>query len=211
MGKLVWIFIGFVSLATNAGVFDVKKGQTKAITCVGCHGVSGDSVVPAFPKLAGQNRNYLLKQLQDFKSGKRVDALMAGVVATLTQADMENLAAYYMQQIPTKGVSSKSKNIVLGKNIYRGGKQETSVMACIACHGPNGKGIPLAGFPALASQHVSYTIKQLKDFRQDSINMQTGSTNLSRTNDFEGVMINFTKSLTNTEIEAVAAYIATLH
>ena len=108
-------------------------------------------------------------------------------------------------------MAKKDANIALGQKIYRGGKKETGVTACIACHGPQGKGIPAAGFPALSSQHAAYVSKQLKLFRQDSINAQTGVSNPSRTNDYEGMMINFTKSLTNAEIDAVSEYIAGLH
>lgn len=212
MNKIAVVFIWIISLTqvTIANAVSIEKGQTKASTCVACHGINGNSIVPSFPKLAGQNQSYLLKQLQDFKSGNRVDVLMQGIAAPLTNADMENLSVYYAAQTPVAGKMQTDKNIILGEKIYRGGKKATNVTACIACHGPKGKGIPSAGFPALASQHSAYTIKQLKEFRQDSINMQTGSTKPSRTNDFEGVMINFTKSLTNAEIEAVANYIANL-
>ncbi|MBE8189675.1 MAG: cytochrome c4 [Candidatus Thioglobus sp.] len=190
---------------------DVAKGKAKAQTCIGCHGVGGNSVVPNFPKLAGQNQGYLLKQLQDFKSGNRFDAVMKGIVTPLTDADMNNLAAYYAQQTPINSPVKRSDDFVLGQSIYRGGKKNDGVTACIACHGPRGKGIPSANFPALSAQHSAYVIKQLKDFRQHSINEQTGDSKPSRTNDFEGVMINFIKSLTNVEINAVARYIAGLH
>lgn len=212
MNKLVRIFV--VALAMfSTYVFasgDVAQGKIKAALCIACHGVGGNSVVPTFPKLAGQNENYLLKQLLDFKSGARVNPIMMSSVATLTEADMENLSAYYAQQVITPEAIQENENLALGERIYRGGKKDTGVTACVACHGPQGMGIPSAGFPVLASQHIAYTIKQLKDFRQDSINLQTGADKPSRANDYEGVMINFTKSLTNTEIEAVAAYIANL-
>ncbi len=212
MNKLICIFATAITLISTQtfALGNVAEGKAKAITCIGCHGVGGNSVVPAFPKLAGQNEDYLLKQLQDFKSGARVDAIMLSIVAPLSDADMANLAAYYAAQKTTIGTTKEGANIALGQSIYRGGKKASNVTACIACHGPQGKGIPSAGFPALASQHASYIVKQLKDFRQDSINMQTGDTKPSRANDFEGVMINFTKSLTNAEIDAVAQYIAGL-
>jgi cytochrome c553 len=213
MNKLVLIFTAVLALASThtLAAGDAALGQAKAATCIGCHGVNGNSVVPSFPKLAGQSEGYLLKQLQDFKSGARVDGMMAGIVAPLTDADMANLAAYYATQTVSQGVAKKDANIALGEKIYRGGKKETSVTACIACHGPQGSGIPAAGFPALSSQHSAYVSKQLKLFRQDSINAQTGVSNPSRANDFEGMMINFTKSLTNAEIDAVSEYIAGLH
>ena len=213
MNKLALIFTAtLILISTNTfAVGDAALGQAKAVTCIGCHGVNGNSMVPSFPKLAGQSEIYLLKQLQDFKSGARIDGMMTGMVAPLTDADMANLAAYYAAQSVSKGVAKKDANIALGQKIYRGGKKETNVTACIACHGPQGKGIPSAGFPALSSQHAAYVSKQLKLFRQDSINAQTGVSNPSRANDYEGMMINFTKSLTNAEIDAVSEYIAGLH
>ncbi|SMN10862.1 Cytochrome c4 [uncultured Candidatus Thioglobus sp.] len=213
MNKLALIFTTILILLSThtfaAG--DVAKGKIKSVACIGCHGVDGNVVVPTFPKLAGQNEGYLLKQLKDFKSGERVDAIMLGVVAALTEADMENLSAYYAAQNLTKNGVNSNINLELGKKIYRGGKKSTNVTACIACHGPRGRGIPSAGFPALSSQHAAYVAKQLRAFRQHSINVQTGSGKPSRTNDYEGMMINFTKSLTNKEIDAVAAYISGLH
>ncbi len=212
MNKLPFIFATAMTLTSiqTFAVGDVVKGQAKAVTCIGCHGVNGNSVVPSFPKLAGQNEGYLLKQLQDFKSGARIDAIMAGIVTSLSDTDMANLAAYYAEQTPVNVAAQTSASIALGESIYRGGKKNPSVTACIACHGPQGKGIPLAGFPSLFGQHAAYTIKQLKEFRQHSINQQTGDNQPSRANDFEGVMINFSKSLTNAEIDAVARYIAEL-
>ncbi|HIM95790.1 MAG TPA: cytochrome c4 [Gammaproteobacteria bacterium] len=213
MNKLLLIFTTtLVLISTHTfAAGNAALGQVKAATCIGCHGVNGNSMVPSFPKLAGQSEGYLLKQLQDFKSGARVDGMMTGIVAPLEGADMANLAAYYAAQTVSQGVAKKDANIALGQKIYRGGKKETSVIACIACHGPQGKGIPSAGFPALSSQHAVYTAKQLKAFRQDSINAQTGVNKPSRANDYEGMMINFTKSLTNVEIDAVSEYIAGLH
>lgn len=212
MNKLHSIFIAamaVISIQTFAA--DAVRGQAKAVTCIGCHGVNGNSVVPNFPKLAGQNEDYLLKQLKDFKSGNRFDAIMKGIVAPLSDTDMADLSAYYSQQKLTNNTVKQGANFALGESIYRGGKKNSGVTACIACHGIQGKGIPSAGFPVLSLQHAAYIAKQLKDFRQHSINQQTGEKKPSRTNDIEGMMINFSKSLTNTEIDAVSQYISGLH
>lgn len=213
MNKLALIFTLTLALISTQSFAkgDVAKGKAKSVTCIGCHGVDGNSFVPAFPKIAGQNEDYLLKQLKEFKAGTRVDSIMTGIAAPLTAVDIANLAAYYVSQKLAKNVTNPSANIALGQEIYRGGKKSTGVTACIACHGPKGKGIPSAGFPALAAQHAMYTAKQLKLFRQYSINAQTGESKPSRANDYEGMMINFTKSLTNKEIDAVSAYISTLY
>jgi len=212
MNKLALIFtltlalISTQSLATG----DVAQGKAKSVTCIGCHGVNGNSIAPTFPKIAGQNEDYIIKQLKEFKTGSRVDTIMAGIVASLTDTDIANLAAYYASQKVSSGMSATGDTFALGQEIYRGGKKSTGVTACIACHGPRGQGVPSAGFPALTSQHSMYIAKQLKLFRQYSINLQTGENKPSRTNDYEGMMINFTKSLTNQEIDAVSAYISGL-
>ncbi len=213
MNKLTLVFSAVLALVSThtLAVGDVALGQAKAATCIGCHGVNGNSMIPNFPKLAGQSEAYLLKQLREFKNHDRTDATMAGMVAPLTDADMKNISAYYAAQAVTPGTPKPGANIALGEKIYRGGKKDTGVTACIACHGPQGKGVPAAGFPVLSSQHAVYVAKQLKLFRQDSINAQTGANEPSRANDYEGMMINFTKSLTNEEIDAVSEYIAGLH
>jgi cytochrome c553 len=213
MNKLALIFataLALVSTHTFAAG-DAAKGKAKSATCTACHGANGNSMVPNFPKLAGQGENYLFKQLKDFKSNQRQDGLMAGIVAVLTPEDMADLSAHFSKQTIAQGVASKTANIALGEKLYRGGDKSRGIAACMACHGPQGAGIPSAGFPALASQHVAYTTKQLKDFRQVSINAQTDAKAPARTNDDRNMMIAFTKGLTNAEIDALAQYIAGLH
>ena len=213
MNKSALIFIAalaFVSTHTFAAG-DTAKGKAQSATCMACHGATGNSMVPNFPKIAGQGEVYVLKQLKDFKSGDRKDALMAGIVAALSEDDMANLAAHFSKQSVTQGVASKAANIALGEKLYRGGDKSRGITACIACHGPKGAGVPSAGFPALASQHAAYTAKQLKDFRQVSINLQTEAKTPARMNDDRKMMVALTKSLNNTEIEALAQYIAGLH
>lgn len=211
MNKLALIFTMALTLVVaQSFAADITKGKTKTAACVSCHGVDGNTIVPTFPKLAGQSESYLLKQLKDFKSGDRADAVMNGIAMPLIEKDMADMSAYYAAQKVSKGTAIQGANLELGEKIYRGGNKEIGVTACIACHGPAGKGIPSAGFPALAAQHSVYTVKQLKAFRQHSINAQIGTVKPSRTNDYEGMMINFTKSLTNAEIDAVVAYISNL-
>jgi len=210
MNKLIFLFFIVFSSTINASG-DVALGESKSQPCVGCHGPQGNSFIPGFPKLAGQGAGYLVKQLKDFKSGVRSDPIMAGQVALLSEEDMADIAIYYSVQQISQGFAKNDANIELGQNIYRGGKKDTQVTACIACHGPQGLGIPSAKFPSLASQHAMYLVKQLQAFRQDTLNEQTGGSAASRANDYEGMMINFTKSLTNTEIEAISQYLAGLH
>ena len=213
MNKLALIFTAALALiSTNTiSAGDAAKGEVLSATCIACHGVNGNSMVPTFPKLAGQGEGYIFKQLKDFKASERKDALMAGIVAGLSAGNMADLAAYFSKQTVSQGVASKTTNIALGERLYRGGDKTRGITACIACHGPKGAGIPSADFPALASQHAAYTAKQLKDFRQVSINAQTDSKAPSRTNDARKMMTVFTKDLTNAEIDALAQYVAGLH
>ena len=200
----------FASLSSSIiAAGDPEAGQTKSATCMGCHGLAGNSTIATFPKLAGQGEAYLLKQLQNFKSGERNNAMMAGVASLLSEQDMMDIAAYYsIQTISENSAKGDAETIELGRKIYVGGKMETQTTACIACHGPKGLGIPTAGFPALSAQHANYTTAQLKAFRQYSINEQTGSDDVSRANE---MMVNVAKGLTTVEIEALAQYIAGLH
>ncbi|MBT3854498.1 MAG: cytochrome c4 [Thiotrichales bacterium] len=186
-----------------------EAGQAKSATCMGCHGLAGNSTIPNFPKLAGQGKAYIVKQLQYFKSGERGNAMMAGVALSLSDQDMEDVAAYYsIQTISENSAKGSEEMIELGRKIYVGGKMDTQTTACIACHGPKGKGIPTAGFPAVAAQHADYTASQLKAFRQYSINQQTDSDGVERVNE---MMNNVAMGLTNEEIDALSQYIAGLH
>ena len=201
------LLASFSSSIIAAG--DAEAGQTKSATCMGCHGLAGNSEIASFPKLAGQGEAYLLKQLQNFKSGERNNAIMAGVVFLISEQNFMDLAAYYsIQTISENSAKGDAKTIELGRKIYVGGKMDTQTTACIACHGPKGLGIPTAGFPSLSAQHADYIAVQLKAFRQYSINEQTGSDDVSRTNE---MMVNVAKGLTTVEIEALAQYIAGLH
>jgi cytochrome c553 len=211
--KFLTITLLFISSFAFATEFTGKAsaGKTKSTTCTACHGTDGNSMAPNFPKIAGQGALYTYKQLQDFKSGARKDATMAGMVAALSDQDMQDLAAYYAGQTTKANVAKASdEQLALGKKIYIGGKADGTT-ACIACHGPKGNGIPVAKFPQISKQHATYTTKQLKDFRQVAINAQTASNTASRSNDYEAMMQNVAKNLTNAEIEALAQYIAGLH
>jgi cytochrome c553 len=175
---------------------DVKSGQEKSAMCVACHGADGNSVVPMYPKLAGQSANYLAKQLADFKSGARVDPVMVGMVAGLSSADMDDLAAYYAVQTPSKGSDETSK---IGKKLYFGGDANKGITACIACHGVNGKGMAQAGFPSVAGQNTDYLKKQLTTFRDGS-----------RGNDNNSIMRNIAIKLSDSEIDELVKYMSSL-
>lgn len=153
---------GFAASATAAG--DAAKAAEMAKTvCAACHGVDGNSPAPTFPKLAGQSADYLVKQLKNFKSGERNNAVMAPMVAALTEEDMQNLAAYFASQKAQGGAAVSNGKGSLGEKIYRAGIAANKVPACAACHGPAGAGLP-ARFPKLSGQHAEYTLAQMKAF-----------------------------------------------
>jgi cytochrome c553 len=144
---------------------DLAKGQAIATqVCAACHLTDGNRGAPANPILAGQHPEYLVKQLQEFKSGKRKNAIMAGFAATLSDDDMRHVAAFYSRVVPKPGAARSKDTLRLGERIWRGGITEKAVPACAGCHGPTGKGIP-AQYPRLAGQHADYTEAQMIAFR----------------------------------------------
>ena len=174
---------------------DLAAGKTKAETvCAGCHGVDGNSPVVTYPKLAGQNASYLVKQLQEFKSGGRQDPIMMGMAAALTDEDMENVSAFYASQKSNGGAAAADK-VALGERIYRGGIGDKGVAACTACHGPTGSGISTSGFPAVSGQHAAYVETQLNNFAEGK-----------RANDPNRMMRDIASKLSKDEIAAVAQY-----
>ncbi len=187
--------ISCIAAAPALSAGDAAAGKTKAATCAGCHGADGNSPAPNFPKLAGQHASYILKQLQDFKSGKRKDATMTAMVAPLSDQDMENLAAYFSSQKVKPGKTAEDK-LELGQMVYRAGNASSGVAACAACHSPTGSGNPQAKFPALKGQHAQYVVKQLKDFRSGT-----------RSNDPGSMMRGVAAKMSDAEIEAVAQYV----
>lgn len=188
---------GASALAHAAG--DAKAGQQRAQMCQGCHGADGNSLIPMYPKIAGQNAQYLVKQLKEFKSGARKDPVMSPMAMPLSDADMQNIAAYYAGVAPKPGIAVGGDDVIaLGKKIYRGGNAKTGVSACMSCHGPSGHGIP-PRFPRVSGQHASYSEKQLMQFK-----------NSARAND-EGVMTRIAFRMSEAEIKAVSQYMAGLH
>ena len=178
---------------------DAGAGQAKSALCGSCHGVDGNSPLAMNPKLAGQNARYMVKQLQDFKSGARAGAIMASMVLSLSDQDMEDISAWYSSQQPTiQGADPES--IELAERLYRAGNAEIAVAACSACHSPTGKGNAPAGFPSLSGQHAEYTLQQLKDFRSGV-----------RQNDGSEMMRTVVERLTDKELEALASYVSGLN
>ncbi len=120
---------------------DATAGQAKAAACGACHGMDGNSTDPQYPKLAGQNEQYIVAQLMRFKSGLRQNAIMSGMAGTLSPQDMHDIAAYFAKQKRLPGVADE-KLAGAGEKIYRQGDPDRNIPACMACHGPDGAGNP---------------------------------------------------------------------
>lgn len=176
---------------------DLVKGEASfTAVCAACHSADGNSVIPVNPKLAQQHPEYLVKQLQEFKSGKRANAIMTGMAAALSDQDMLNVA-YWLNTKAAKPGFAKDKELVsLGERIYRGGIADRQVPACAGCHSPNGAGIP-AQFPRLGGQHADYAVAQLTAFRDGT-----------RKNSLQ--MTGVAAKMNDREIKAVADYVAGL-
>ena len=202
--KLIASLIGAAALAAlslsahaQAVKPDLGKGAASfGQVCAACHAADGNSVIGANPKLAGQHPEYLVKQLTEFKSGKRANAVMSGMAAALSDEDMRNIGFWLASQKPTPGAAKDKDLVALGERIYRGGIADRQIAACAGCHSPNGAGIP-AQYPRLAGQHAEYTSTQLKSFRSGE-----------RKNSAQ--MTGIAGYLTDKEITAVSDYIAGL-
>jgi len=176
---------------------DLAKGAASyGQVCVACHAADGNSTTPENPKLAQQHPEYLIKQLQEFKSGKRDNAVMKGFASALSDDDMRNIAYWLADQKAKAGAATDKDLVRLGERIYRGGIADRQIAACAGCHSPNGAGIP-AQYPRIAGQHATYTEAQLRAFR-DGV----------RKNHIQ--MTGVTAKMNDREIKAVADYVAGL-
>ena len=189
--------------ATSAASAQDKAQSIAAQVCAACHATDGNSVAPANPKLAGQIPEYLQKQLHDFKAGEgkkplRESAIMNGMVANLSDGDMNGLAAFYAGQTQKPAAAGDKQLASLGQRLWRGGDAVHGIPACEGCHGPAGAGIP-AQFPKLSGQFADYVAAQLTAFREGK-----------RTNDRNGVMRGVAAHMNDGQIRAVAEYAAGL-
>lgn len=198
-GKILAVVAALAMVSPAMAGGDAEAGKSKSASCAACHGPDGNSAAATFPKIAGQHADYAAKQLADFKSGVRVNALMAGTVAALSEQDMADLGAYYATEKAKIG-KAKEETLEAGQAIYRGGIAETGTAACIACHSANGSGVPGSGFPQLRGQFADYTKAQLFAFRDGT-----------RSNDANSMMRDIAKRMTDAEITAVAEYIEGLN
>jgi len=176
---------------------DLARGQEISTqVCGACHTADGSRGSPANPIIQQQIPEYLVKQLHDFKAGRRDNAVMKGFASTLSDADMKNVAAFYASKEVKPGFAKNKELVALGEKIYRGGIAGRQVPACAGCHTPDGAGIP-SQYPRLSGQHADYTEAQLVAFRGGA-----------RANSPQ--MTGVAARMNDREIKAVADYIAGL-
>ena len=203
--------VALLFAATTHAAGDADAGATKVAVCAACHGQEGVSASALYPNLAGQGEKYLLKQLQDIKSGDRPVMEMTGMLNASNDQDLEDMAAYYAsldhtimgsQAIADEAYAlSEEEFLELGEKVFRGGNLQTGVAACTGCHAPSGMGNDPAAYPVVAGQHSDYIIKQLKDFQKNL-----------RTNDGDGQLMRAVAApMSDLEIRAVANYLSGLH
>ncbi len=203
--KTVAILLSSLLLAATASANEppapakpdlAKGGAISSQVCAACHVADGSRGAPANPILQGQHADYLVKQLTDFKSGKRQNAVMTAMAAPLSEDDIRNVAAFYASKTAKPGFAKNKDTVELGQKIYRGGVAERNIPACAACHGPTGAGIPVQ-YPRIGSQHGEYIEAQMNAFRSGT-----------RTNSPQ--MTAVAARMNDKEIKAVSDYIAGL-
>ncbi|HLY52511.1 MAG TPA: c-type cytochrome [Steroidobacteraceae bacterium] len=194
------------SAAPPSSPFTVGKaasGETKAALCASCHGPAGNSVNPEWPRLAGQSAIYIAEQLRLFRAGVRNNPIMKPLASTLSDQDISDLAVYYEAQTPT-GLEADPSYWKAGEQVYLSGDPAREVPACVACHGPLGRGNLAAGYPALRAQQSVYVVKQLNDYASGA--RYTGQNPAQAS--LNGVMmLTLAKRLTPEEIRDVASYV----
>ncbi|MGA9335012.1 MAG: c-type cytochrome [Rudaea sp.] len=180
---------------------DATAGQAKSGTCAACHGIDGNSASSQYPKLAGQHESYIARQIELIKTGKRPSPVMMGFAMNLSKQDMADIGAYFASKTSLPGVAD-AKLVAQGEALYRGGNKDEQVPACMACHGPDGRGNPGAMYPQLAGQHADYVALKLKDWRDGKT---WGDDAHAR------IMALVAKGLSDSDIAAVSSYVEGLH
>lgn len=198
-------FIGFSELRADSGSFDIENGKNKSEVCATCHGSDGNSFVPIWPKISGQNSTYMYKQLNSFKlEGKdgRSNSIMYSIVKDLSDKDLSDISMYYATGngfSVNNSLEDEVSDINNGRTLYIYGDSTKSIPSCAACHGFSGEGNSLAGFPRLKNQHFEYTVQQLQNYKD-----------CTRSNDYNMIMRDITSKLSDKQVLEVAKYIAFL-
>ena len=211
MKKMMFGLLLAVVASSSFAAGDADAGKSKAASCGACHGSDGNSAAPNFPSLAGQHEKYIIKQLKDISmpqaEGGRVVPEMTAIVKDMPEQDMADIATYYASQTIAGGAADPEL-VKKGESVFRAGVERKGVASCSGCHGPSGKGVAGAGFPALAGQHAAYLEKQLKAFRQGADQPLADG---SRVNDGDAsIMRDVAEKLSDLEIKAVASFLSGL-
>jgi cytochrome c553 len=197
--KRLWILSITISgaIVSNSALpaASVEAGATKAVVCQACHGANGNSANPEWPSLAGIGADYITEQLKNFKEGKRTNPVMMPNVANLSADDMADLGAYF-DSLTNTGLEADPSYWQAGEKLYRGGDAARGIPACMACHGPTGRGNEPAKFPALRGQQSVYLAKQLNDYASGA--RATGP---------NGIMQTIAKRLSPDDIRNLASYL----
>jgi len=184
------------SIKLRTGTGDPVAGKDKSLLCQGCHGEAGISMEGLVPSLAGQYGKYIAKELRNYQAGTRSHQIMNAMAATISDDDLADIAAYFASRTKMKGNGSEN---ALGKKLFLQGDISRTMVACINCHGVNGKGLTpnTSMFPVIGGQQKDYIRRQLVNFRKGD-----------RTNSPNGIMIRITQKLTDDELEALADYVS---
>ena len=181
----------------------VQNGATKSAVCSSCHGPNGNSENPEWPRLAGQSAVYIAEQLRLFRAGTRNNPIMKPLAGTLSDQDISDLAVYYEAQT-VSGLEADPSFWKAGSDLYRRGDKARNIPACIACHGPVGRGNLAAGYPALRAQESVYVVKQLNDYASGA---RYSGTNVTQADPNSVMMFTIAKRLTPEDIRDVASYV----
>jgi len=197
--KRLWIIAATLSgtIVSNSALpaGNAQNGATKAVVCQACHGANGNSTNPEWPSLAGIGGDYIAEQLKNFKEGKRNNPVMTPNAANLSADDMADLGAYF-DSLTNTGLEADPSYWRAGEKLYRAGDAARAIPACMACHGPTGRGIETAKFPALRGQQSVYLSKQLNDYASGA--RATGP---------NGIMPTIAKRLSADDIRNLSSYL----
>lgn len=180
---------------------NAEAGAGKAAVCAACHGQDGNASIEMYPKLAGQNEAYMVRQLQLYQSGERSDPIMSAFAAPLSLQDMHDLGAHFALQTPTAGVADDAL-VERGRHLYHAGDADLDVPACMACHGPDGGGMAGSGYPHLSGQWADYSAKVLRSWKAGAT---WGDSSNAR------IMPEIVARLSDDDIAALASYMEGLH
>jgi cytochrome c553 len=201
LGVLIGAGLAHAETPGNLLLGDADAGASKAAACGACHGMDGNSVDPTYPKLAGQNEAYIVRQLKHFKDGQRVNPIMAPFAMTLSEQDMHDLGAFFADKQATPGQTDEVF-VERAEQLYRAGDAKLGVPACMACHGPSGRGMAGAGYPQLSGQWTDYVVAKFGEWRLGTV---WGSDENAQ------VMPEIAKRLSDQDIAALASYAQGLH